>query len=590
MATVNKNFRIKNGLVVEGSTATVNGNDILTKSQADQNYIVDLIGGQATSTNTANSVVKRDGSGNFAAGTITADLTGNVTGNVTGTVSSIANHDTDDLAEGTTNLYFTNTRARQAISGGTGISYNSSTGEIAVDNTISTKTYADDAADAAEAAAKSYADGLAVNYDPAGSASTAQSNAETFATNAINALDTDDIEEGTTNKYFTNQRALDATAAAYDAAGSAASAQSAAEDYTDTALLNYTTTANLDSTIDGYGYLKSADLNGYATESYVDNAINALDTDDIEEGGSNLYFTNQRALDATSAAYDAYGSASTAEANAATYTDNAINALDTDDIEEGTSNKYFTDARARGAVSAGTGLDYNSSTGEFSVDTAEIATQSYVNTAISNLVDGAPALLDTLNELAAAINDDASFASTITNSISEKVAKSGDTMTGALVLHADPVNNLEAATKQYVDAEASAAQSGAESTAQGALNDVLDGTTAFTAINVNDIVKQVAAEATLANTSEATAVSWAKADYRTAKFLVKFAYGTHTDVSEVLLTLDTSDNVAITEYAIVTTNGSLGSVSADVSGNDVRLRVTAVNASTSVKVFGTLLV
>ena len=590
MATVNKNFRVKNGLVVEGSTATVNGNDILTKSQADQNYIVDLIGGQATSTNTANSVVKRDGSGNFAAGTITADLTGNVTGNVTGTVSSIANHDTDDLAEGTTNLYFTNTRARQAISGGTGISYNSSTGEIAVDSTISTKTYADDAADAAEAAAKSYADGLAVNYDPAGSASTAQSNAETFATNAINALDTDDIEEGTTNKYFTNQRALDATAAAYDVAGSAASAQSAAEDYTDTALLNYTTTANLDSTIDGYGYLKSADLNGYATESYVDNAINALDTDDIEEGGSNLYFTNQRALDATSAAYDAYGSASTAEANAATYTDNAINALDTDDIEEGTSNKYFTDARARGAVSAGTGLDYNSSTGEFSVDTAEIATQSYVDTAISNLVDGAPALLDTLNELAAAINDDASFASTITNSISEKVAKSGDTMTGALVLHADPVNNLEAATKQYVDAEASAAQSGAESTAQGALNDVLDGTTAFTAINVNDIVKQVAAEATLANTSEATAVSWAKADYRTAKFLVKFAYGTHTDVSEVLLTLDTSDNVAITEYAIVTTNGSLGSVSADVSGNDVRLRVTAVNASTSVKVFGTLLV
>ena len=502
MATVNKNFRIKNGLVVEGSTATVNGNDILTKSHADQNYIVDLLGGQATSTNTANSVVKRDGSGNFAAGTITADLTGNVTGNVTGTVSSIANHDTDDLAEGTTNLYFTNTRARQAISGGTGISYNSSTGEIAVDNTISTKTYADDAADAAEAAAKSYADGLAVNYDPAGSASTAQSNAETFATNAINALDTDDIEEGTTNKYFTNQRALDATAAAYDVAGSA----------------------------------------------------------------------------------------STAEANAATYTDNAINALDTDDIEEGTSNKYFTDARARGAVSAGTGLDYNSSTGEFSVDTAEIATQSYVNTAISNLVDGAPALLDTLNELAAAINDDASFASTITNSISEKVAKSGDTMTGALVLHADPVNNLEAATKQYVDAEASAAQSGAESTAQGALNDVLDGTTAFTAINVNDIVKQVAAEATLANTSEATAVSWAKADYRTAKFLVKFAHGTHTDVSEVLLTLDTSDNVAITEYAIVTTNGSLGSVSADVSGNDVRLRVTAVNASTSVKVFGTLLV
>ena len=70
MATVNKNFRIKNGLVVEGSSATVNGYDILTKKVDDQNYIIDLIGGTATSANTANSVVKRDASGNFSAGTI----------------------------------------------------------------------------------------------------------------------------------------------------------------------------------------------------------------------------------------------------------------------------------------------------------------------------------------------------------------------------------------------------------------------------------------------------------------------------------------------------------------------------------------
>ncbi len=128
MATVNKNFRVKNGLVVEGNTATVNGYDILTKASADQSYIIDLIGGQATSTNTANAVVKRDGSGNFSAGTITANLTGNVTG----TVSSISNHDTDDLTEGSTNLYFTDSRARAALSSGTGITYNSSTGEISV--------------------------------------------------------------------------------------------------------------------------------------------------------------------------------------------------------------------------------------------------------------------------------------------------------------------------------------------------------------------------------------------------------------------------------------------------------------------------
>ena len=47
-----------------------------------------------------------------------------------------------------------------------------------------------------------------------------------------------------------------------------------------------------------------------------------------------------------------------------------------------------------------------------------IATESYVTTQITNLVDSAPGALDTLNELAAAINDDASFSTTITNLIS----------------------------------------------------------------------------------------------------------------------------------------------------------------------------
>lgn len=53
--------------------------------------------------------------------TITAGtgFTGNLTGNVTGTVSSIANHDTDDLAEGATNLYYTTARFDTAFSGKT---------------------------------------------------------------------------------------------------------------------------------------------------------------------------------------------------------------------------------------------------------------------------------------------------------------------------------------------------------------------------------------------------------------------------------------------------------------------------------------
>ena len=64
------------------------------------------------------------------------------------------------------------------------------------------------------------------------------------------------------------------------------------------------------------------------------------------------------------------------------------------------------------------------------------ATQTYVNTQVSNLVNGAPALLDTLDELAAALGDDANFATTITTSISNKVSKAGDTMTGNLAFGA----------------------------------------------------------------------------------------------------------------------------------------------------------
>jgi hypothetical protein len=52
--------------------------------------------------------------------------------------------------------------------------------------------------------------------------------------------------------------------------------------------------------------------------------------------------------------------------------------------------------------------------------------KAYVDTEVSNLIDSAPGALDTLNELAAAINDDASFSSTITTSIATKLTKSSN--------------------------------------------------------------------------------------------------------------------------------------------------------------------
>jgi hypothetical protein len=55
-----------------------------------------------------------------------------------------------------------------------------------------------------------------------------------------------------------------------------------------------------------------------------------------------------------------------------------------------------------------------------------VATQTWVNTQIANLVDSAPATLDTLNELAAALGDDPSFATTISNQIAGKLDSTHD--------------------------------------------------------------------------------------------------------------------------------------------------------------------
>ena len=62
-----------------------------------------------------------------------SSFVGNITGNVTGTVSSISNHDTDALSEGSSNLYHTTARARGAISASAGVNYSSSTGAITAD-------------------------------------------------------------------------------------------------------------------------------------------------------------------------------------------------------------------------------------------------------------------------------------------------------------------------------------------------------------------------------------------------------------------------------------------------------------------------
>ena len=65
------------------------------------------------------TTVNTSGTG-YAVGTLVSNLEGNVTGNVTGQVSTLSNHDTDNLSEGSSNLYFTNARADTRINLQTG--------------------------------------------------------------------------------------------------------------------------------------------------------------------------------------------------------------------------------------------------------------------------------------------------------------------------------------------------------------------------------------------------------------------------------------------------------------------------------------
>ena len=117
--SVEKQYVIKNStsggyaIVIKTSAGTgitvPNGSTYIVYCDGSEFYTASAPNVTATA-NTPNTLVLRDGSGNFAAGTITAALTGNVTGNVTGNASgsaaSIANVSGWNITPSGTTLYF----------------------------------------------------------------------------------------------------------------------------------------------------------------------------------------------------------------------------------------------------------------------------------------------------------------------------------------------------------------------------------------------------------------------------------------------------------------------------------------------------
>jgi hypothetical protein len=148
-----------------------------------------------------------------------------------------------------------------------------------------------------------------------GYASTAQSNAESFATNADSAL------------YTT-------------VTGDIATAKSQAE-----------------ATAQGYANTAETNAESYASEldSATNTRIDNLDTDDVAEG-SNLYFTDGRAKDSAAALLTTANLTNititgTGNGGLTITAENGVADSDTDDLTEGTTNLYFTEQRALDAVS-----------------------------------------------------------------------------------------------------------------------------------------------------------------------------------------------------------------------------------------------
>ena len=83
-------------------------------------------------------------------------------------------------------------------------------------------------------------------------------------------------------------------------------------------------------------------------------------------------------------------------------------------------------------------------------NSTKIATTAYADTAAANLVDSAPSALNTLNELAAALGDDASFSTTVTNSIATKLPLAGGTMSGNVAMGGNDISGGGTITGTFV--------------------------------------------------------------------------------------------------------------------------------------------
>ena len=313
---------------------------------------------------------------------------------LTNTVTNLfSTKSTTNLAEGS-NLYFTDERVDDRVNA------------LFVDGNGIIKTY-DDAGNLLT---------FAIDFSEFDTDDIIEGSVNTF----LNTRTTDDLTEGSSNLYYTDARVRSNITGSTLDMGS--------NDITTTGKMlyanMYATEADLPSATTYHGMFAHVHATGKgyfahsgAWKKLIDESSST--TTDLTEG-TNLYYTDARV-----------------QTKLGDVSGDII--PDTDETYDlGSSTHKFNDLFLSGSSITLGSIVLKDNSGVFETipvggGTTEIfATESHVATAISNLIDTAPNTLDTLNELAAALGDDANFATTVTTSLGTKLNLSGGTMTGAL--------------------------------------------------------------------------------------------------------------------------------------------------------------